>query len=234
MSVLEFENVDAGYKATPVLHDVSLSIERGESVAVIGRNGVGKTTLMKTAIGLLEPTSGSIFFSDQDVTHMRADKRAKLGIGYTPQSRDVFPRMTVEENLRVGELVNEDSDTDHFAEIYELFPILAERKEQKAGTMSGGEQQMLSIARGLVGGPDILLLDEPSEGVQPSIISDISDVIQEVIDRMGATVLFAEQHLNFTMETADRCLALQKGEIIKELGPEEMQDPEQVQSYMSF
>jgi len=233
MSVLEFANVDAGYNATPVLHDVSLTIERGESVAIIGRNGVGKSTLMKAAIGLLEPTSGSIFFSGQEVTDMSADKRAKLGIGYTPQSRDVFPRMTVEENLRIGQLVNEDSDTDHFEEIYDLFPILAERKEQKAGTMSGGEQQMLSIARGLVGGPDILLLDEPSEGVQPSIISDISDVMLEVIDRLGTTVLFAEQHLDFTMTTADRCLAMKKGEIVKELGPEEMQDPERVQSYMS-
>lgn len=232
MTVLKFSNVTAAYGRTPIIREVDLMAD-DEIVALIGRNGVGKTTFMKTTIGLLSPSAGTITFKDEDVTNMSADRRAQRGMGYVPQNRDVFPDMTVEENLRVGTLIGSESERTYFDEVYEYFPRLEERKTQRAGSMSGGEQQMLAIGRALVGGPDILLLDEPSEGVQPSIVDEISENIQSIRDEMNATVLFVEQNLEFTENTADRCYVMVKGTIVDELAPENLRDSRTVREYMT-
>lgn len=233
MTLLTLESVDAGYGRTPVLHDVSFDIDDGEIVSLLGRNGAGKSTLMKTIIGQLSPTAGTISFKQQDVTDESPERRARRGVGYVPQAKEIFPRLTVEENLRVGRLVNESVETELFDEMYEYFPILEERKQQRAGTMSGGEQQMLAIARALIGSPDLLLLDEPSEGVQPTIIEGISEAVREINEELGTTIFFAEQNLEFTINTTERCYVMETGSIVDELEPSELRDSEVVQKHIT-
>lgn len=234
MNLLELDGVTAGYGRTPILRDVSFSVEDGEIVSLIGRNGVGKTTLIKMAIGLLSTDEGTIRFDDNDITSVSADKRAQMGMGYVPQGRDVFPRMTVAENLQIGAEIGGSDREKLFTEVYEYFPRLEERKRQKAGTMSGGEQQMLAIGRALVGNPKLLLLDEPSEGVQPSIVTEISQRIQQINDEIGTTILFVEQNIQFTMNASSNCYAMEKGQIVDELSPEELEDPSKVQEYITI
>ena len=240
MSVLSFEDVNVKYGNTPILHDVSLSVEDTDIAALIGRNGVGKTTLMKTAIGLLSPADGTIRYEGDDVTQMAADDRAGLGIGYVPQGRDVFPRLTVEENLRVGEQVNDaatDTQTDPpflYNAVYDFFPRLEERKGQKAGKMSGGEQQMLAIGRALIGNPGLLLLDEPSEGVQPNIVTQIGETLNDIRDDLGLTIFFVEQNLEFTLQTCDYAYAMEKGSIVDDYSASELEDSEVVEKYIAI
>jgi len=233
MSLLELADVNAGYGRTPVLRDISLAIEEGEIVSLIGRNGAGKSTLMKTIIGLLTPTEGEITFRGEAITEATAERRARRGIGYVPQDKEIFPRLTVHENLKVGSMVNTDQKRTLFEEMYGYFPILEERRGQKAGTMSGGEQQMLAIARALVGAPDLLLLDEPSEGVQPTIVEEISDAVQEINDDLGTTIFFVEQNLDFTVNTTERCYVIETGQIVNELPPEDLRDSEVVQRHIT-
>jgi branched-chain amino acid transport system ATP-binding protein len=234
MTMLSFSEVGAGYGQTRILEDVSFSVDEGAIVALIGRNGVGKTTLMKTAIGLLYPRSGTIHFKDDDITMTPADHRARAGIGYVPQGREVFPRLTVAENLRLGNLVNEDSSTEYLDEVFEYFPILDERRDQRAGSMSGGEQQMLAIGRALVGGPDLLLLDEPSEGVQPSIVQQVGRNITQINEELGTTILFSEQNLDFTTSTAERVYVMDQGTIVNDVVPDELHESEVVQKYLTM
>ncbi|KYH23935.1 putative branched-chain amino acid transport ATP-binding protein LivG [Halalkalicoccus paucihalophilus] len=214
--MLAIEDLHASYDSTPVLRGVDLSVDEGEIVGVIGKNGAGKTTLMKSVIGLLEPDSGTIQFDGRDVTDEPSDARARGGMGYIPQRRDVFPSLTVEENLRMGESINEGGEARYDA-VYEYFPILEERREQKAGTMSGGQQQMLAVGRALVGSPDLLLLDEPSEGVQPSIVAEMSETIGQMSEETETTVLFVEQNLSVIDALAERCYVMEKGRIVEEL-----------------
>lgn len=267
--MLEMENVTASYGPTPILRGVDLHVDKGEIVGVMGKNGVGKTTLVKTVMGLLAADEGTVRFKGQDVTKAKpgltgrarsymatrmrgtdfgekvadrlttdgggvtANERARLGMGYIPQGRDVFPKLTVEQNLRLGEGVNAEAEQDLYDLVYEYFPILEERKSQKAGTMSGGQQQMLAIGRALVGNPDLLLLDEPSEGIQPSIVEQIGEDIQRINEELGVTVLFVEQNLDLVQTMADRCYALDKGTVVDELGGEELEDREAVAEYLA-
>ncbi|WP_136603232.1 ABC transporter ATP-binding protein [Salinigranum halophilum] len=231
--MLELDGVSAGYDSTPILRDVDLQVDTGEIVGVMGKNGVGKTTLMKTVIGLLEPTDGTITYAGTDVTDAPADERARAGIGYIPQGRDVFPKLTVEQNIRMGKTVNADSDELLYDEIYDYFPVLQERASQQAGTLSGGQQQMLAIARALVSNPDLLLLDEPSEGIQPSIVDQISRDMQTINDELGTTVLFVEQNLGVIREMADRCYAMERGTFVDELGPETLVDEDAIAAYLA-
>jgi len=234
MTLLELDGVTAGYGPTPVLRDVDLSVENGEIVGVVGKNGVGKTTLLKTAIGLLEPSDGTVSYRGEDVTAAAADERARAGIGYIPQGRDVFPKLTVEENLWMGEHVDAGSDETLYEEVYDFFPILEERADQDGDTLSGGQQQMLAIARALVANPDLLLLDEPSEGVQPSIVDQISEDMRAINDGLGTTILFVEQNLGVIQTMADRCYAMERGTIVAELSREEIGDEDAIASHLAI
>jgi len=214
--LLSLDGVTVGYD-TPVLRDIDLDVEAGEIVGVVGKNGVGKTTLLKTVIGLLEPMGGTVTYDGGAVTEVPAHVRAQNGIGYIPQGRDIFPDLTVSQNLQIGEHVNAAEEGARYEEVYDLFPILEERADQEGGTLSGGQQQMLAIGRALVGDPDLLLLDEPSEGVQPSIVDQISADIRAINEELGTTVLFVEQNLGVIRDMADRCYAMERGEIVDEL-----------------
>jgi urea ABC transporter ATP-binding protein UrtE len=223
----------AGYGGKPVLQGIDMDVREGEIVAVIGRNGVGKSTLMKTLIGLLPPTEGSIVLKGQDVSTLVAHRRARLGIGYVPQGRDVFPRMSVEENLKVGEMIGGKIAPDDYERIYATFPILAERRAQQAGTMSGGQQQQLAIGRVMIGNPSLILLDEPSEGIQPSIVQDIARTIVDLNKRTNVTIIVVEQNLDMIRAMAQRCYVMDKGRIVAELTPADLDDRDIVRRYLA-
>lgn len=230
--LLSVRALRAGYGGKPVLQGIDLTVRRGEIVAVIGRNGVGKSTLMKTLIGLLPASAGGVQFRGQSIERLPAHRRARQGIGYVPQGRDVFPRMTVEENLRVGESLRRDQPADYEG-AYEAFPILRERRRQRAGTMSGGQQQQLAIARVLVSRPDLLLLDEPSEGIQPSIVEEIGRIAVDLNRRTGLTIVLVEQNIDMIRSMAQRCYAMDKGRIVAELAPEGLEDRETVRRFLA-
>lgn len=230
--MFEFSNVDAGYPNNTIFRGINFEVMDEEIVAILGRNGIGKTTILKTAIGILPVKNGKITYHNDDITARSPDERARLGIGYVPQEKEIFPRMTVHENILVGRLINEKSGENLLQEVYSYFPRLNERRDQKAGTMSGGEQQMLAIARALVGDPDLLLMDEPSEGIQPSIISEIEEVTREITNNLGITILFVEQNLEFTVNIADRCYVLEKDKIAEEVTPKELRDSDIIQKYI--
>lgn len=218
--ILSVSELWAGYDATPILQGVSMSVSRGEIVGVIGRNGVGKSTLMRCLIGLLDTWRGSITFLGQDITKLEADARARAGFGYIPQGRDVFPQMSVEENLQVGELIGGPKGKKLPELVYEYFPRLRERRRQLAGTMSGGEQQQLAIGRALIGNPILMILDEPSEGVQPSIVQHICDALKAFRSELGTTIIFVEQNLDTILAIAERCYIMEKGKITRSLSGE--------------
>ncbi len=217
--VLAVSGLWANYGATPILQGVDISIGKGEIVGLIGRNGVGKTTTMRCLIGLLRATAGSIRVLGQDLTGQPADAFARLGIGYIPQGREVFPRMTVAENLTVGELIGGPKGKKQPDLVYQYFPRLAERRHQMAGTMSGGEQQQLAIGRALIGNPALMLLDEPSEGIQPSIVQMICEALKSIRNELGTTILFVEQNLDTILAISERCYVMEKGRITAEIPP---------------
>jgi len=233
MTLLSLSGVTAAYGRTPILRNVDLTVEEGEIVGVMGKNGVGKSTLLKTVIGLLEPEHGTIHYAGEDVTDLSADDRARKGMGYIPQGRDIFPKLTVEQNIRMGETVNAGGDEYLYDEVYDYFPVLEERADQDGGTLSGGEQQMLAIARALVANPDLLLLDEPSEGIQPSIVDQISEDMQVINEELSTTILFVEQNLGVIRSMADRCYAMERGEVVDELGGSALSDEAKLADYLA-
>ncbi|MFC3086609.1 ABC transporter ATP-binding protein [Tabrizicola soli] len=231
--LLRVENLRAGYGGEPVLQGVSLHVGKGEIVAVIGRNGVGKSTLMRALIGLIPVSQGSIALNGEVINALPAQHRAKRGMGYIPQGRDVFPRLSVRENLLVGETARRGGTPD-YAKVYEFFPILKERATQAAGTLSGGQQQQLAIGRAMIGGPELMLLDEPSEGIQPSIVKDIARNIRKLNAETGLTVLFVEQNLDLIVSLAQRGFVIDKGRIIAEVPPEDIRDREKVKKWLAL
>jgi urea ABC transporter ATP-binding protein UrtE len=231
--MLELTDLHASYGKTPILRGVDVGVDEGEIVGIMGKNGVGKTTLVKAVMGLLEVDDGRIRFDGADVTDEPADVRARRGMGYIPQGRDVFPELTVEENLRIGETINEGDDRLQYEAVYDYFPILEERRDQEAGTMSGGQRQLLAIGRALVGNPELLLLDEPSEGVQPSIVQDVTRDLQRVNEELGTTILFVEQNLHVVQNLAERCYAIDKGTIVDELEGDRLESREAVTEYLA-
>lgn len=231
--LLAATDLRSGYATGDVLQDVGITVERGEVVGVLGRNGVGKTTLMKTLIGLLPARAGRITFRDEDVTRLSADKRARLGIGYVPQGRGIFPHMSVRDNLHMGGLINAGKQALDFDLIFGYFPFLKERLAQRGGTLSGGQQAMLAIARGLINGPDLLLLDEPSDGVQPSIVQEIGGFIQSLNADKGLTVLIVEQNIDLMQTVAKRAYALDKGRVVAAVEREELMDTERVATFLA-
>lgn len=222
--IIDVAELWAGYGATPILQGVTMSVSRGEIVGVIGRNGVGKSTLMRCLIGLLQTWRGTISFMGRDVTALDADARARAGFGYIPQGRDVFPQMTVEENLQVGELIGGPGGKKLPELVYEYFPRLKERRRQAAGTMSGGEQQQLAIGRALIGNPSLMILDEPSEGIQPSIVQHICEALRSFRNELGTTIIFVEQNLDTILAIAERCYIMEKGKITRSLAGGEVNE----------
>jgi len=221
-TILELQGLQASYGATPILQGVDMKVCKGEIVSLIGRNGVGKTTTMRCLMGLLRTRGGSVRLQGQDIAALSSDARARLGIGYVPQGREVFARMTVAENLMVGELVGGPRGKKQPDLVYQYFPRLAERRNQQAGTMSGGEQQQLAIGRALVGNPALMLLDEPSEGIQPSIVQLICDVLRAIRRDLGTTILFVEQNLDTILDVGERAYVMEKGRIVGRIEPGQM------------
>lgn len=211
--VLEVQSLCAGYGKTTVLNGVSLSLAASERLAVIGRNGVGKTTLMRALMGLCPATAGTIRFQGQDITHWPAHQRAALGLGYVPQTRDIFASMTVEENLIAGLKQRPRADV---AEAYEWFPRLAERRRNGGAQLSGGEQQMLTVARALLGQPRVLLLDEPLEGLAPLIRQELLNSFQRLSRSGHLSVLIVEQQVTEALSYAERALVLDRGRVVHE------------------
>jgi urea transport system ATP-binding protein len=209
--ILRLIDVTVGYGDGTVLSEVNLSVASGQALCLLGRNGVGKSTLVKTVIGLLRPRHGQVLFDGDDITRQTPHARARLGIGYVPQGRLVFPQLTVADNLIVGQEALAAGRTSAWDEVLELFPVLGEMRNRPAGTLSGGQQQQLAIARALIGRPRLLLLDEPTEGIQPSIVLEIRRVLRRIRDDSAVAMLLAEQFLDFATGLADAYCVLDGG-----------------------
>ncbi len=228
--MLEIIDLDVSYGMMEVLHGVSVNVEDDELVSIIGPNGAGKTTLIKTIMGLVKPTSGSIIYNGQDITHLPAHKRAALGIGYVPEGRRVFGKLSVEDNLKMGayELKSKSEIQKNMDMVYNIFPRLGERAKQLASTMSGGEQQMLAIGRALMLDPKMLLIDEVSMGLMPIMVNTCFEVIKKLNDD-GITVLVVEQNANKALKIADRGYVLETGNIVISDTAENMRSNDTVQ-----
>jgi urea transport system ATP-binding protein len=220
--MLNVNNIQQYYGGSHILRDVSLQAEPGQVTVVLGRNGVGKTTLLKSLMGLVPIKSGSIEFDGQDLSKATPYERARAGMGFVPQGREIFARLTVEENLRMG-LAYRPASTPIPAELFELFPVLKQMLHRRGGDLSGGQQQQLAIARALAAKPKILILDEPTEGIQPSIIKDIGRVIRMLADRGDMAILLVEQYYDFAEELADRYLVMERGAVVAQGLGSEMQ-----------
>jgi urea transport system ATP-binding protein len=231
--MLSVNEVHAAYGATPVLQGVSLTVQAGEIVSVIGRNGAGKTTLMKTIIGLLQPHRGTLTFDGADITGLPAHARARRGMGYVPQGRMIFPNLSVLENLQLGADLHQSPRHALLEEVLHEFPVLRERQRQRGGTLSGGQQQMLAIARALVSRPRLLLLDEPSEGIQPNIVQEMAAKLAAIKARHRLSVVLVEQNIEFAAALARRVYVMEKGLVAAEIPPDKIMDDQIVRNYLA-
>lgn len=234
--MLKVNGLNVYYGESHILRNVDMTVHQGKMVCLIGRNGVGKTTLLKTVMGLLKPRGGSVELAGQPITTKTPDQRARLGIGYVPQGREIIPRLTVKENLILGlEALpkrSSSSKRDEIPEeIFDLFPVLKTMLSRMGGDLSGGQQQQLAIARALMGQPRLLVLDEPTEGIQPSIILEIEAAVRRIIETTGISVLLVEQHLHFVRQ-ADWYYAMQKGGIVA-AGPTTELSNEVIQRFLA-
>ena len=231
--MLSVSGLRSGYGRIPILTGVDLAAADGEAVGILGHNGMGKTTLLRTLMGYLPATGGSVMFAGQDITRLTPTARARLGLGYVPQGREIFGTLTVADNLRMGCLQQPDPKQT-IAAILEDFPRLTRLLDRLGGALSGGEQQMLALARCLCTAPKLILLDEPTEGIQPSIIEEIIETLHTVRARRRTTVVLVEQNLNFIASLSDRILILQKGEVTREIPPEIARDRTMVDEFVGM
>jgi branched-chain amino acid transport system ATP-binding protein len=219
--MLKLDNVHAFYGKSHILHGVHFGVGEGEIVALLGRNGSGRSTTVKTIMGLVEG-SGSILWRGTEILGMKAFEIAHLGVGYVPENRDIFPTLTVHQNLMLGEKkAGAKGVRWSFDDMYRLFPRLKERQHNEAGVLSGGEQQMLTLCRTLMGDPDLIMIDEPTEGLAPKIVELVAEYLRE-LKRRGVSVLLVEQKLTIALEVADRCLVMGHGQIVFEGAPKEL------------
>jgi urea ABC transporter ATP-binding protein UrtE len=232
--MLAVDNLSAAYGTVPVLNGVSLELAKGEILALLGRNGVGKTTLLRTVIGLLPALGGSVVLDGARLTGLSPHAIARLGVALVPQGRGILPKLSVRENLLVGTRAAVGRAAVPVAELVARFPILADRLDQAGGTLSGGQQQQLAIARALASRPAVMLLDEPTEGIQPNIVHDISDLIRKLATDTGLSVLLVEQNIDFALHTANRCVVMEKGRIVHEGDPEELRSDAVLKRYLAI
>ena len=224
MTLLAVTDLAAAYGRIQILNGISFAVAEREFVGILGHNGMGKTTLLKTLIGAVRATGGQVQFEGRDVTDLPAYRRARLGIGYVPQGREIFPTLSVLENLRMATAVFGAADAEVIEPVLEDFPRLKALLDRPGGALSGGEQQLLALARCLCGRPRLILLDEPTEGIQPSIIEEIVERLTMLRDRRGLTVVLVEQNLDFIRALSQRVLIIQKGRITQEVTPERLAD----------
>ena len=228
--MLTVDSLSSGYGLSPIILDCSFDVKPQEILGVMGRNGMGKTTLFKTLMGMLPTWSGDVSINDYSLAKRKPHERVANGIAYVPQGRHVFPTLTVEENILAGLEVTGRREVPD--DVYSLFPVLIEMRKRRAGNLSGGQQQQLAIARALAADPQVLLLDEPTEGIQPSIIKEMATSLKEIRDLRGVSILFSEQVLSFSMDVADRVLVIDRGYLVEEFAGSELSE-EKMAQYLS-
>jgi len=225
------DGVDVSRGDVPVLHDITLDVAPGEAVSLLGRNGMGKTTLLRTVMGLTRSSAGRMSLEDREIQRLEPHAIARVGIGYVPQGRGIFSKLSVEENLLVGRQRGRDDEL--LAEMYDLFPVLAERRRLSGGTLSGGEQQMLAIARCLIRQPKLILLDEPTEGLQPSLVQRLAELLPEIRERFALSYLLVEQNVDFAFSVTDRGYVLEGGRIAVAGTTPELRDHKLIVEYLA-
>ncbi len=228
--MLKLENYAVSYGSSTVIRDLNLSIKENEIVALLGRNGMGKTTLMKSLIGMIKSSGGHVSLAGKSIDKLKNYERVRAGIGFVPQGRMIFSSMTVDENIKSGMTFTGQKQIPQ--DLYQTFPILEEFAKRRGGNLSGGQQQQLAIARALAGNPKLLLLDEPTEGIQPNIIKDMAKVLRQIRDERGLTIFVSEQVLSFALDVADRIIVMERGDIVYD-APRDEVDAQTVTKFLS-
>ena len=235
IEVLKINNISAGYGSTTVINSFSFAINQGEILSITGRNGVGKSTLLKSIMGVIPIKSGNLFFQNEDISIKSSSDRSMLGISYVPQGREIFSSLSVEENILLPILVrNKINLKIKLNEIYKLFPILEEKKNNAGSSLSGGQQQQLAIARALVSDPKVILLDEPSEGIQPSIVKFIAETVQKISKTLKTAFIVVEQNISFISQLNSDCLVVDNGRILSKISASELKDIDNAKKLLSL
>jgi branched-chain amino acid transport system ATP-binding protein len=236
MTMLSVRGLKSGYGRIPILHGVDFEVEAGSCVGVLGHNGMGKSTLMKTIVGQINANDGQITFDGRDITRDPVYRRTNAGMGYIPQGREIFPNLSVRENLQLGllRLADKSERQSTFERMLEEFPRLKALLDRRGGVLSGGEQQILAIARSLAGNPKLLMLDEPTEGIQPSIVEEIIEILRALRKSRGLTVLLVEQKLDFIEALVDRTFVIQRGKITGSISTEDLANPDVVREFVGL
>jgi urea ABC transporter ATP-binding protein UrtE len=233
--VLKINNISAGYGSTTVINSFSFAVNQGEILSITGRNGVGKSTLLKSIMGVIPIKSGNLFFQNEDISIKSSSDRSMLGISYVPQGREIFSSLSVEENILLPILVrNKINLKIKLNEIYKLFPILEEKKNNAGSSLSGGQQQQLAIARALVSDPKVILLDEPSEGIQPSIVKFIAETVQKISKTLKTAFIVVEQNISFISQLNSDCLVVDNGRILSKISANELKDIDKAKKLLSL
>jgi len=234
---LEINNISSGYGSTTIVNNFSFQVNRGEILSITGRNGMGKTTLMKTVMGLIEVRTGSIYFKNEDISKSDPSSRSIMGIGYVPQGREIFSTLTVEQNIMLPIFPRKKLKFDvkkNLENIYNIFPILKEKRNDNGASLSGGQQQQLAIARALIFNPEVIILDEPSEGIQPSIVSFIADTLKKLSRDFNTAFLVVEQNISFISQLNSDCILVHKGSNIKKLTASQLSSVEKARDLLSL